>query len=94
MKTIALDFWIKDLAGKPVVPVLTVKQAILNLVGTMRATNGEESLKILALGLKIVGAEATVEVTDDELQLLRMAANQNNVGYFAVVLAQVVGLLA
>ncbi|MBI5578127.1 MAG: hypothetical protein HY895_03160 [Deltaproteobacteria bacterium] len=55
---------------------MTVKDALLEQVGGYRGKSGAESIKAYALGQKVLAANGALELSADELTLLKSTFDQ------------------
>lgn len=71
---------IKSLRGLPYInadgSAMTVKDALLEQVGSYRAKSGAESIKAYALGQKILSEPFNLGLSDDERALLKATFDQ------------------
>ena len=91
-KIVGIDEELKTLAGeifKYGEKNLTVKLALLNLIGVAKAKNGEEAIKIMDIGLRLKDAGKDFEFNEDEEAVIKEAINSNNPQYLASIIAPV-----
>lgn len=96
MKRIPLQVPIKNFRGEalqegPDSGPLLLADLLCNLLGSMKATDGKEAIRIFAVGAKIYTARTapSLELEDADLELVKKAVDVNAPGYAALVIGQV-----
>ena len=96
MKLTGLEAPLKNFNGEPITVAeqgselnrnFTVKTALLNCLGSMKAEDGKQSIVIYNLGTRIYQHE-NVNLDADELMLLKKALEQNVPMYTSLILGQ------
>jgi len=93
MKTINVDTVITDFRGNPVRDAtgqpVTVKEALLNLVGMTRAATGKDAIRYAELGRRLLHSNGEWPVEDADLPLVQASIDANGPGYVVNVIAAV-----
>ncbi len=97
MRKINLSESIKNFAGQPIKTPegekLTLKSILLNSLGSMKGSSGEEHIKIWDLGIKLNKVDSQMELADDEYAIIKSAIEQNNTNYVALIVGQTLKIL-
>ena len=97
-KIVGINDAIKSLEGVDIKEgdkIVTVKRVLLNLIGSIegKAVNnfsaGEQSIRILNLGLSLVKSGDDFEFEEQDQSILIQILEENKLRYFATVIAQV-----
>ncbi len=95
MKKINLDTQFTTLDGKTIVDneqkPITLKFALLNILGTYQAMNGEEAIKVYDIGIKINNSKKEIELEDSDFELLKKAVSNNKI-FISIITAQILKL--
>jgi len=103
MKLVDLDMSLKNFDGaelrtlneKKEEIALTIRQALLNLVGSAKPEegNGAQSIKFYKLGVALASKDGDMGVSVEDMSLLKKAIEQNAPGYYVVVIGQLLNYL-
>lgn len=96
MKRIALQVPITNFRGDPIqegpdTGPLLLADLICNLLGSMKAANGKEAIRLYTVGAQVYMARTSpsIELEDADLELLKRAVDANTPGYAALIVGQV-----
>jgi len=94
MKKINLDLQFKTLTGQLVVASnenkqpLILKMVLLNILGIYQAPNGEESIKVYDIGIRINQAKNNIELEDSDFELIKKVVDSNKL-FTSIITAQI-----
>jgi len=80
---------LKDSSGK----CLTLKDVILNCIGFLKGTSGEQNVQIWNLSIKIYNTEGEIELSEDEFNLIEKALDSNAPSYIPIIIGQAIKMV-
>lgn len=69
----------------------SIKDALLNVIGSSKQPSGRDTLKIHRVAMKIMEAKGSVELEDYDFELVKKAVEES--GYLTLIKAQLLGVL-